>query len=134
LAFATFLVWRLRTGACGVGACGFWRYRMPPNREKAFVGLNAFTNNVCESLSQYGEIQCLDISGRLILATIFFLNVIVHYKKKVMCVFIPEDHNEKCDVYVTCSLSLTERRPASRQCRDMKRSAHVHRHQRGDRL
>jgi len=23
LAFATFLVWRLRTGACGVGACGF---------------------------------------------------------------------------------------------------------------
>jgi len=30
LAFATFLVWRLRTGACGVDACGFWRYRMPP--------------------------------------------------------------------------------------------------------
>jgi len=30
MAFATFLVWRLRTGACGVGACGFWRYRMPP--------------------------------------------------------------------------------------------------------
>jgi len=30
LAFATFLVWWLRTGACGVGACGFWRYRMPP--------------------------------------------------------------------------------------------------------
>jgi len=30
LAFATFLVWRLRTGACAVGACGFWRYRMPP--------------------------------------------------------------------------------------------------------
>jgi len=30
LAFATFLVRRLRTGACGVGACGFWRYRMPP--------------------------------------------------------------------------------------------------------
>jgi len=30
VAFATFLVWRLRTGACGVGACGFWRYRMPP--------------------------------------------------------------------------------------------------------
>jgi len=30
LAFATFLVWRLRTGACGVGAYGFWRYRMPP--------------------------------------------------------------------------------------------------------
>jgi len=29
LAFANFLVWRLRTGACGVGACGFWRYRMP---------------------------------------------------------------------------------------------------------
>ena len=25
LAFATFLVWRLRIGACGVGACGFWR-------------------------------------------------------------------------------------------------------------
>jgi len=31
LAFATFLVWRLRTGACGVGAYGFWRYRMPPS-------------------------------------------------------------------------------------------------------
>jgi len=31
LALATFLVWRLRTGACGVGACGFWRYRMPPH-------------------------------------------------------------------------------------------------------
>jgi len=30
LAFATFLVWRLRTGACGVGASGFGRYRMPP--------------------------------------------------------------------------------------------------------
>jgi len=30
MAFATFLVWRLRTGACGVGAYGFWRYRMPP--------------------------------------------------------------------------------------------------------
>ena len=30
LAFATFLVWRLRTGACGVGACGFWRYQCPP--------------------------------------------------------------------------------------------------------
>ena len=25
LAFATFLVRRLRIGACGVGACGFWR-------------------------------------------------------------------------------------------------------------
>jgi len=30
MAFATFLVWRLRTGACGVGACGFWRYGMAP--------------------------------------------------------------------------------------------------------
>jgi len=30
LAFATFLVWRLRAGACGVGVCGFWRYRTPP--------------------------------------------------------------------------------------------------------
>jgi len=28
LAFATFLVWRLEFGVCGVGACGFWRYRM----------------------------------------------------------------------------------------------------------
>jgi len=26
----TFLVWRLRTGACGVSACDIWRYRMPP--------------------------------------------------------------------------------------------------------
>jgi len=39
LAFATFLVWRLWTGACGVGACGvgacgFWRYRMPPKRTR----------------------------------------------------------------------------------------------------
>jgi len=31
MAFATFLVWRFRTGACGVGAYGFWRYRMPPH-------------------------------------------------------------------------------------------------------
>jgi len=30
LAFATFLVWRLGTGACDIGACGFWRYPMPP--------------------------------------------------------------------------------------------------------
>ena len=31
LAFATFLVWRLRIGACGVGACGFWRlWQLPP--------------------------------------------------------------------------------------------------------
>jgi len=30
LAFATFLVWRSRIRACGVGACGFWRYRMHP--------------------------------------------------------------------------------------------------------
>jgi len=34
MAFATFLVWRLRTGACGVGACGFWRYRMPPGKSR----------------------------------------------------------------------------------------------------
>jgi len=34
LAFATFFVWRLRTGACGVGACGYWRYRMPPEKTK----------------------------------------------------------------------------------------------------
>ena len=26
----TFLVWRLRTGACGLGSCGFCRHRMPP--------------------------------------------------------------------------------------------------------
>jgi len=32
LAFATFLVWRLRTGACGVGACGFWRLSQLPER------------------------------------------------------------------------------------------------------
>jgi len=31
--FATFLVWRLRTGACGVGAYGFWRFRMLPPKE-----------------------------------------------------------------------------------------------------
>jgi len=48
LAFATFLIWWLRTGACGVGACGFWRFRMPPpplclNRD-IFVSLDiAFT-------------------------------------------------------------------------------------------
>jgi len=30
VAFATVLVWRLRTGACGIDACGFWRNRMPP--------------------------------------------------------------------------------------------------------
>ena len=32
LAFATFLVWRLRIGACGVGACDFWRlWQLPAN-------------------------------------------------------------------------------------------------------
>jgi len=31
LAFATFLVWRLRIGARGVGACGFWRLWQLPN-------------------------------------------------------------------------------------------------------
>ena len=35
MAFATFLVWRLRTGACGVGAYGFWRYRMPSSCARA---------------------------------------------------------------------------------------------------
>jgi len=30
LALATFLVWRLRIGACGVGACGFWRLLQLP--------------------------------------------------------------------------------------------------------
>ena len=34
LAFATFLVWRLRIGACGVGACGFWRLRQLPPQKK----------------------------------------------------------------------------------------------------
>jgi len=38
LAFANFLVWRLRTGACGVGACGFWRYRMPPKSNDVMYG------------------------------------------------------------------------------------------------
>ena len=32
LAFATFLVWRLRIGACGVDACRFWRlWQLPLN-------------------------------------------------------------------------------------------------------
>jgi len=30
LAFATFLNWRSRIGACGVGACGFWRLLQLP--------------------------------------------------------------------------------------------------------
>jgi len=30
LAFATFLVRLLRIGACGVGACGFWRLSQLP--------------------------------------------------------------------------------------------------------
>jgi len=41
LAFATFLVWRLQTGACGVGACGFWRYRMPPKLGYVRLGLHS---------------------------------------------------------------------------------------------
>jgi len=41
LAFATFLVWRLRIGACGVGACGFWRLRQLPN-EKSLKRRGAF--------------------------------------------------------------------------------------------
>jgi len=34
LAFATFLVWRLRIGACGVGACGFWRLGQLPTKNR----------------------------------------------------------------------------------------------------
>jgi len=30
LAFATFLIWLLRIGACGVGACGFGAYDSYP--------------------------------------------------------------------------------------------------------
>jgi len=49
LAFTTFLVWRLRIGACGVGACGFWRYRMPPPPyffEIAYPGRGMVQNGV----------------------------------------------------------------------------------------
>jgi len=35
LAFATFLVCRLRTGACGVGACGFGAIECPPKAKTA---------------------------------------------------------------------------------------------------
>jgi len=40
LAFATFLVWRLRIGACGLGACGFWRLRQQTEivqKEKSYL-------------------------------------------------------------------------------------------------
>jgi len=51
MAFATFLVWRLRTGACGVGACGFWRYRMPPGsfQESNERDLSVFLSIVIKS-------------------------------------------------------------------------------------
>jgi len=39
LAFATFLVWRLRIGACGVGACGFWRSRQLPQITHSYTQL-----------------------------------------------------------------------------------------------
>ena len=42
LAFATFLVWQLRTGAYGVGAYAFWRYRMPPDKTEEVRVLNIF--------------------------------------------------------------------------------------------
>jgi len=43
LAFATFLVWRLRIGACGVGACGFWRlWQLPENPTTKFALLSEF--------------------------------------------------------------------------------------------
>jgi len=41
LAFATFLVWRLPIGACGVNACGFWCYgfwRIPQPFVQKFLG------------------------------------------------------------------------------------------------
>jgi len=37
LAFATILVWRLRTGVCGVGARGFWRLWQLPEIERVFT-------------------------------------------------------------------------------------------------
>jgi len=42
MAFATFLVLRLQTGACGVSACGFWRYRMPPVSSQYWAYLAGF--------------------------------------------------------------------------------------------
>jgi len=44
LAFANFLVWQLR-----IGACGFWRYRMPPGYVrlgKASIAVKTF--GVCD--------------------------------------------------------------------------------------
>jgi len=43
LAFATSVVWRLRIGACGVGACGFWRlWQLPEQNLYQVVTCTAF--------------------------------------------------------------------------------------------
>jgi len=57
MAFATFLVWRLRTGACGVNACGFWRYRMPPaaNDSDASSGVSRKAQNWWKSVK--GDVE-----------------------------------------------------------------------------
>jgi len=52
LAFATFLVGRLQTGACGVGAYGFWRYRMPSK-----INLESLAFHILQSTAQSDDIK-----------------------------------------------------------------------------
>ena len=53
LAFATFLVWRLRIGACGVGACGFWRLRQLPEISTNKIH---YATNLCVDTIHEGQL------------------------------------------------------------------------------
>jgi len=59
LAFATFLVWRLRNGACGVGACGFWRYRTPP----IYFTTSELTSYIEQTFNIQGAARVLRYTG-----------------------------------------------------------------------
>ena len=55
MAFATFLVWRLRTGACGVGACDFWRY-CPPLITRLSLAVETLTTFSIDGVANSGNI------------------------------------------------------------------------------
>jgi len=82
MAFATFLVWRLWTGACGVGAYGFWRYRMPPKRSTHQTGPEF-------------RLTCTKMKNS---ALIFDASNIIHWKK--------ENHKFRCIKIQTTGLKF----------------------------
>ena len=64
LAFATFLVWRLRIGACGVGACGFWRLWQLPENATVEIHSNEIGVVLFERISNARLIRCWMSSSR----------------------------------------------------------------------